>query len=214
MESTMKTLIKFIKSLRLSQALTVFLAGSLLVVSTACSQGNIAQIDDNQSANSYISYTDNQRSTSETEAKAKALVDAAKSRQKDNLGDYADSITDRAQDKIEEAKREIPQSLRARKNEAVQDIKQRTETLKDNISNTTDEAKRVFDGAVDTAQDAVDDATQAAKNTAKELKGNFQDLLSITLVSTTLFNTECFFPLKKTPNCLGFSKYIPFISKG
>ena len=193
----MKTLIQFIKSIRLRQILTVFLAGFLLVISTACSQGNIAQAggkadtdtakramsdtydkyDANQSFEGGMNgYNDDPRYDSETASKAKALVDTAKSRQKDNLGDYADSITDRAQEKVEEAKKDIPQSLRARKDEAVEDIKQRTSTLKENVSNAPDEAKKVFNEATNTAQNAVEDAAQSTKNRAKDLKENFQDL--------------------------------------
>ena len=193
----MKTLIQFIKSIRLRQILTVFLAASLLVISTACGQGNIAQAggkgyvdtakramsdtydeyDANQPFEGGMNgYNDDRRYNSETASKAKELVDTAKRRRKDNLGDYADSITDRAQDKLEEAKRDIPQALRARKNEAVEDIKQRTNTLKENVSNAPNEAKKAFNEATNTAQNALEDAAQATSNRAKDLKENFQDL--------------------------------------
>ena len=39
----MRKLIQVIKSIKLRQILTVFLVSSLLIVSTACSQGNVAK---------------------------------------------------------------------------------------------------------------------------------------------------------------------------
>ncbi|HHP7232782.1 MAG TPA: DUF6658 family protein [Xenococcaceae cyanobacterium] len=175
----MKKLFQIIKSLRLKQILAVFLAGSLLVISTACSKGNVAQAggraytetgkramsdtyddyDANQSFKGGINgYNDDPRYNAETAAKTKALVDQAKARQKDNLGDYADNITDRAGDKINQAKKDVPRTLQANTERAAKDIQKRTETLKENVGNAPGEAKKVFDEAVDTAQNAVDDA--------------------------------------------------------
>lgn len=101
----MQNLIQIIKSINIRQVLTVFLAGCLLVFSTACSQGNIAQAggqaytetakramsdtyddyDANQDFKGGMNgYNDDRRYNAETAAKAKALVDTARSRQKDN----------------------------------------------------------------------------------------------------------------------------------
>lgn len=193
----METLITAIRTIRIKQILTVFLASSLLVISTACSNGNLAQTggkvytdtakramsdtyddyDANQSFQGGMNgYNDDPRYDSKTQAKAKALVDAAKSRQKDNLSDYADSITDRAGDKIEQAKQDIPRNLEKNRQEAVTSLKERSDTLKENISNIPDEAQKVFDGATDTARDALKDASQATQKTAQEIKGNIKDL--------------------------------------
>ena len=150
----MRDLIQIIKSIKIKQILTVFLASCLLLVSTACSKGNIAQTGgqtytetakramsdtyddydtDQEFKGGMNGYNDDRRYDAETAAKAKTLVDTAKSRQKDDLGDYADSITDRAGNKIEEAKREIPSSIQSKKNETVQAVKEKSSKLQDNL---------------------------------------------------------------------------------
>ena len=191
----MNKVILIIKSIKIRQLLTVFLAVCLLTITTACSQNPLAQIDgvadvvEKQLSDTYDNYDakqgykggmngydDDRRYDTVTAAKAKALVDTAKSRQKDSLGEYAESVVDRAGNKIEAAKREIPGTLRANKQEAIESIKDKTETLKNNLSQVPEGIKDVFEGAVDTAQDAVQDAQQATNRTAKEIKGNIKDL--------------------------------------
>lgn len=191
----MQNLILVIKSVRLKQVLTVFLAGFLLIISTACSQNPLAQIDgvadvvERQLSDTYDNYDadrgykggmngydDDPRYNAETAAKAKALVDTARSRQKDSLGEYAESVVDRAGNKIEAAKQEIPSTLQANKQEAIESIENKTETLQDNLSQVPEGAKDIFEGTVDTAQDAVRDTKQATNRTAKEIKSNIKDL--------------------------------------
>jgi len=188
----MKKIINSIKSLNIKQAITVFLAGFLLIVSTACSQNTVAQAEtaaetamsdtyDDYDANQKFKggmngYNDDRRYDGETAAKAQELIDTAESRQKDNLGDYAESITDRAGAKIDEAKREIPRALQSNKEEAVDYVQNKSDKLQRNLSKVPGGAKDVFEGAVDTAQDALQDASKATKSTAKEIKGNFKDL--------------------------------------
>lgn len=198
----MKKLIQTIKSLKLKQILTVFLAGFLLVISTACSQGtvdpdNAAQTggreytntakragsdtyDDYDAGQSFKGgingYSDNLRSDGDTQAKVKALIDSAERRQEDNLGDYAKEIGDRATDKVDEATSKIPKAIEDRREAAAKDIEKRTKTLQKNLDNAPDEARKIYEGAVDTAQDAVEDATKATKKTTKQIKDNFEDL--------------------------------------
>ena len=182
----MKGLIQTIKSINIRQILTVFLAGCLLVISTACSQGNLAQIggkaytetakramsdtyddyDANQGFKGGMNgYNDDPRYNAETTAKTKALVDKAKSRQKDNLGDYAEDITDRAGDRLETTTKNASRTLQANQEKAA-----------DYIQDKSDNLKEAFDDATNTAQNAVEDATQATQKTAKEIKGNLEDL--------------------------------------
>ena len=193
----MRKLIQRIKSFKLKQLLTVFIAGSLLLISTACSDGNVAQAggkaytdnakramsdtyddyDANQSFKGGMNgYNDDRRYDGDTAAKVKALVDSAESRQEDNLGDYVKNIGDRATDKVDEYSDKIPEALEDRRQEAAKDIKKRTKTLQKNLDNAPDEARKIFEGAVDTAQDAVEDATKATKKTTKNIKDNFEDL--------------------------------------
>ena len=200
MELIMNKFIKFLKSFRLSQILTIFLAGSLLVISTACSQGNMAQsggkaytdtakkamsdtYDDYDANQPFVGgmngYNDDPRYNAETQSKAKELVDTAKSRQQNNLDNYFEDISDRAQNKIDEATdniSDIPQSLQAKKDEAVENIQQRANTLKENVKNAPEQAKQVFDEATNTAQNALEDAAQATKNRTQDIKENIRDL--------------------------------------
>ena len=193
----MQKLISIIKSIKFRQILTIFLAGCLLFVSTACGSDNVAQAggqaytdtakramsdtyddyDANQGFKGGMNgYNDDPRYNSETAAKTKALVDTSRSRQTNDLGDYVEDIGDRAQNRVKEVKREIPRTIKENTKDAVEDIQDRSENLKDNLSKVPGGAKRVFDEATDTAQGAIEDADRAAKETAKEIKGNFEDL--------------------------------------
>ncbi len=193
----MNKLIQIIKKIKLRQVLTVFLVGSLLVISTACSRGNMPQAggkadtdmgeramsdtyddyDANQSFQGGMNgYNDDRRYDEETAAKAQELVDRAKSRQSNTFGESVENITDSTQENIEAATREIPRKIKANTEEAVQDIQERSQTLKENISDASSEAKQKFNEATDTAQQAVEDAKQATGKTAKELQNKVEDL--------------------------------------
>ena len=184
----MKNLMRIIKSINIKQVVTVFLAGCLLMVSTACSQSTMAETGGRSDmAKSEMSgtqdfkggmngYNDDRRYDAGTAAKAKGLVDTAKSRQKDSLEDYAESITDRAGNKIEQAKRDIPRTLENNKEDAVDYVQNKSDKLQRNLSKIPGGAKDIIDEAGDTAQNAVEDLTKASSQTANEIKGNFEDL--------------------------------------
>lgn len=188
----MRNLIHFIKSIKIKQVLTVFLAGSLLVISTACSQGSVAQgankveaamsdtydkYDANQDYKGGMNgYNDDRRYDAGDTAKVKGLVDTANNRQRDSLGEYADDITDRAGNKIEQAKQDIPSELQANKEKAVDYVQDKSDKLTDNLGQVPNQTQKVVEEATDTALNALDDAAQATKSNAKEIKDNFQDL--------------------------------------
>lgn len=193
----MQSLIQTIKSINIRQILTVFLAGCLLVVSTACSRGNLAQAggqayteagkramsdtyddyDANQGFKGGMNgYNDDRRYDSTTAAKAKELVDAAKSRQKDNLGDYAEEVVDRAGDRVNKVSQDASRTLQANQEKAVDYVQDKSENLKNNLGKVPGGAKEVFDEATGSAQNAVEDATKATSQRANEVKNNFQDL--------------------------------------
>ncbi|MGF1589270.1 MAG: DUF6658 family protein [Pleurocapsa sp.] len=193
----MEKLIKIIKSIKLKQVLTVFLAGSLLIISTACSKGNVAQAggreytetskramsdtyddyDANQSFKGGMNgYNDDRRYDSGTAAKTKTLIDTAKRRQGDDLGDYAEQITDRAGNKIEQAQREIPRRVKGNLDNAAEYIDEKSDKLQDNLSKVPGESKKVFNQAVDNAQNAAEDLTKTTDKTTRNVKSNFEDL--------------------------------------
>ena len=191
----MSSLINAIKSINIKQILTIFLASCVLLVSTACSQSPVAEANgavdtakramsdtyDDYDANQDFKggmngYNDDRRYNAKTAAKAKALVDSAKSRQKDSVSEYAEDIVDRAGNKIDRAANDIPQAAKNNADKAVRYVKDKSENLQENLSEVPEGAKKVFDGAVDTAQDAIEDANRASTRTVKEIKGNVKDL--------------------------------------
>lgn len=172
----MKKLIQIIKSIKLKQILTVFLAGSLLVISTACSNdGNAAQsggkaytdtakrsmsdtydkYDANQPFEGGMnSYNDDPRYDAGTAGKTKGLLDKAKAEraknlEADSIGDYVENASDRVGKSVQSAKRDIPRAINDRKEDIAEDVQRRTDTLKKNIKNVPDEAQRIVGGVKD-----------------------------------------------------------------
>jgi uncharacterized protein YjbJ (UPF0337 family) len=178
----MRNIIQRIKSINIRQILTVFLAGCLLVISTACSRGNIAegqgktypetaerstkamsntydQYDANQSYKGGMNgYNDDRRYDAGTAAKTKQLIDTAKSRQTDDVGEYVGDITDRAGNQLKQAKRDIPRAIQGNTKEASEYIQDKSGNLKDNLSKVSGNAQEVFDDAKGNAKNAVKDA--------------------------------------------------------
>ncbi|MGF1541019.1 MAG: DUF6658 family protein [Pleurocapsa sp.] len=193
----MQNLIKFIKSVNIRRILTVFLAGCLLVVSTACSRGNIAQAGgkaytdtakramsdtyDDYDANQKFQggmngYNDDRRYNAETAAKTKALIDRAKSNQNRDLGDYVENLEDSVGDKIEQAQHDIPRTLQANQRKATDYIQDKSEDLTENFSKVREEATKIIDEATSPAQNAMQNANRASERVGNELKSNFEDL--------------------------------------
>ena len=196
----MKKLIKILKSINLRKTLTVFLAGSLVFISTACNQGNVAQAggkeytetakramsdtyDDYDSEQSFKGgmngYNDDRRYDSETAAKAKTLVDTAKRRKADDLGEFTDNVLERSvlnEDVNEKATKAFSRKLENNKDKALEYVDDKSDKLQRNLERVPEKSKEVFEGAVDTAQEAADDAAKATSKTTKNIKGNFEDL--------------------------------------
>jgi vacuolar-type H+-ATPase subunit H len=200
----MRKVIQFIKSIKIKQVLTVFMAGCLLLISTACSKDNVAQAergvqpttkssmsksgmsDTNDTYDKYDAnqeykggmngYNDDRRYDAGTAAKAKTLVDTAKRRQVDNLGDYVDNVSERAKSTVQDAKREVPLTLKDNQEDAVDYVQDKSNKLQRNLSKVPGGAKDVFDEATSPIQDTLNDATKVTKKAAQEIKGNFEDL--------------------------------------
>ena len=124
-------------------------------------------------------YNDDRRYDSGTAAKAKTLIDTAKRRQADDLGEFTDNVLERSvlnEDVNEKATKAFSGKLERNKDKASEYISDKSDKLKRNLEKVPGESKKVFDEAVDTAQNAAEDATRATKKTTKEIKGNIQDL--------------------------------------
>lgn len=193
----MSNLFRFIRAIKIKQVLSVFIAGSLLIISTACSNGNVAQAGgreytenakramsdtydkydaDQEFKGGINGYNDDRRYDNEVAAKTKALVDQAERRKADSLGEYVENVTDRASDRIETAQKEVPSKVKKNLAAAKKDIDKRTDKLQENLSKVPDGAKEVLEGAAETAEDAVEDATRATAKTTNKIKNNLKDL--------------------------------------
>ena len=196
----MKNLLKLFKNLKLKNILTMLIASSLVFISTACSQGTVAQVekkaadtvqkvasddydqyDANQSFKGGINgYNDDRRYDAGTAAKSKALVDTAKSRKAaDSFGEIVDNVKESSVldgDAIENTTKSFSRKLERNKDNVLDYVDDKSDNLKRNLKKVPDSAQDIFEDAVDTAQDAVEDATKAAKSNAKNIKGNFEDL--------------------------------------
>lgn len=203
----MKTLIKIIKSFRLRQVLTVFLAGCLLLISTACNQGTVARADGNAAQAGGREYTetakrsgsdtyddydaeqsfkggmngynDDRRYDSDTAAKAQTLIDTAKRRKADDLGEFTENVVERSVlngDVDEKATGAFSDKLERNKDKALNYVDNKSDKLGRNLEKVPGKTQEVFEGAVDTAQDAAQDAAEATKTNTERLKDNFEDL--------------------------------------
>ncbi len=195
----MKKLVRLIKSWKLSRILTVFLAASLLLIATACGQGNMAQsggkaytdtakramsdtydeYDANQSFKGGMNgYNDDPRYNAETKAKTKALVDRAKANTSKSydLDINPERVTDKIGKTVDNIKQDLPNAIQSRKEDAVREFQDRSSTLQKNLSNATDEATQIVDKATNNFQGAVNDAQKASQNTVKEIQSNLRDL--------------------------------------
>lgn len=182
----MKRLVQIIKSIKLKQVLSALLIGSLLVISTACNDGNVAQAggktytdtakragsdtyddyDANQEFKGGINgYEDDRRYDSGTAAKTKTLIrENEKIRQdNDNPGDYLGNVTERAIEKDKEATKKIPRALKENFEGAAEELDYRTDELQRNLERAPEEAKRLIDETKTPLVDAAKDATEAIK---------------------------------------------------
>lgn len=180
----MKRLVQIIKSIKLKQVLSAFLIGSLLVISTACNDGNVAQAggkaytdtakragsdtyddyDANQEFKGGINgYNDDRRYDGGTAAKTKELIDVNERIKKDNdnPGDYLGNVTERALEKNKEATKKIPNAIQDNLDDAAKGIDQRTNALQKNLDRAPDEAKRLIDETKTPLVDAAKDAAKA-----------------------------------------------------
>lgn len=168
----MKQLIDTLKSLRLSQAVVVVLAGVLVLFSTACSRADTIadRLPGNSGPNTpgqsqpykggMNNFNDDasKRLNTEAAAKAKALKDKVESRLNKNGVSSPDDLADNV--------RNANPGKQAQR--AGADVRQTAEEVKDNLQTFGDRGaknvKRNAGNALDNASNAAKDATSAAKN--------------------------------------------------
>lgn len=184
----MKNIVQFIKAINIKQVLTVFMAGCLLVISTACNQdsmaqtGNKAEVEKTTMSKNYDrgaasdtydkydanqnykggmnSYNDDRRLDTDagTARKTKALVDTAKRRLADN--EEADNVGDYVDNFTERAKTTVKKAQR----EVPRTLENNTDTAVNYVQDKSQNLKRNLSKVPGGAKDVFDEATEPAKD--------------------------------------------------
>ena len=163
----MNKIIAWLKSIRISQIVTVFFAGILLFVSTACGSGVSAKTAPLEGGMNNYSDVDARRDTTEVQAKAKALKDQAERNLTNRTGNPAKAgqrVLDAAPDSLQEVgtniKRGAEDASEAIKSKVSRDIDKTQQALEKTADNSKDAVKK--------AQRAADDASDAVKAKANK----------------------------------------------
>lgn len=189
----MNKIIAWLKSIRLAQVLTVFLAGVLLFVSTACSgdvsansgsgvKGEVPNSDVNslyQGGKDKSSYgdVDPRRDTSKTQIKAKGLVDNAKAKTEQSVNNPSELVESIKEGKpldkrVENLGKNVGESVR----ELTEGVSEGTQKgIKNVKENSTDAAENVTKAAKRSAQDVKESTQKAAEDTAKSASRAAED---------------------------------------
>lgn len=165
----MKKLVSTLRALRLSQIVTVFLVGVLVLFSTACSRTDTiadrlpgngpntpGQSQPYKGGMNNFNDDASNRLNTEAAAKAKALRDKVQSRVNSKGVNSPDDLADnvRSADPGKQAKR------------FGADLRQKTEDVKDNLQTTGD---RGIKNVKRNADNALDDATNAASKVSRDV---------------------------------------------
>ncbi len=197
----MNRLTAFIKKNRLRQFLTVFLAGILVFVSTACSGTDVMagktsdQIREEVPSeavtseykggqNQYSDVDPRNANMTQTEAKAKMLKDEAQRRidtkASSNVGENVRRVANEAPDKLKQAGGKLNEDARTAK-QNIDAFGKNTQKGIANVKENTREglkgAKEVFKEATEGAKDRVTDGADSAKYNLKQGKENVKDAL-------------------------------------
>ncbi|MGC9528489.1 MAG: DUF6658 family protein [Limnospira sp.] len=168
----MKRLYHYLKSLRLRHLVTVFMAGTLLVISTACSTPETKGFDSNE-VGAYPN--------SEQPARADASRAASKANQlSENARKNIDKVNS-PEDFAEEFQEGKPLGERVKNlsedvGESFQDLGQgiaketsnKVNNLKENTADAAKSAKRTAENASNTVKETAEDTAKSAKRTAED----------------------------------------------
>lgn len=188
----MNRVISWVKSIRLSQIITVFLSSILLFVSSACnSTGVLAKTADQVreevpkgaltspykgGMNDY-SDVDPRQDTSRAEAKAKELIDNAEGniqKSANNFDQYSRNY--QSGTPLGERVRRLGEDAKSSADEVTEGVAKGTqrgiENLKDNAQNTAEGTKRTAENVKENTKDAGRDLATGAKRAADKLTGN------------------------------------------
>ena len=194
----MNKFVSAIKSVRLGQVLTIFLAGALLLISTACAGNAQAKIPQDAMKGSNpvgqsqpyeggmnnFSDTAPGQAAKGTAAKTKALIDRAErdinTKRVDSVDQYVDNYRSGAP--LDERAKKLTDNVKG----AVKDTADDAKGLGDRVSNASDRVgdkskalgqriKNSADNVAENTKQASDNTVKSAKNAAEALKDNTKD---------------------------------------
>ena len=185
----MHRITSFMKKIRLGQILTVFLAGILVFVSTACNRADViagktsdqvrkevpseavtSQYKGGQ--NQYSDVDPRNPNMTKIEAKAKMLKDEAQRRidtkASSNVGENLWRVADEGPDKLNQIGQKVKEDVR----EAQANAEEFGENTKQNIANLKENTREAVKGAKEIASEAGEGAKERAAEVTESLKYN------------------------------------------
>lgn len=183
----MNKVIAYLKNIRWTQILTVFLAGVLVFVSSACSGTASAKTDAQlrkegvnsayQGGMNNYSDADPRRDTAPAGAKAKTLIDNAKknlNQSVDSSGELGENIRqgaplgkriERLGENVGKSTQEVTEGLTKGTQKGARNIRENTQNAAEDVSKT---ASRSAEDAKDQAQKAARDVSQKTSRAAED----------------------------------------------
>lgn len=187
----MNRLTAFIKKIRLGQLLTVFLAGILVFVSTACSGTDVMagktsdQIREEVPSgavtseykggmNDYSDVDPRNQDMTKTEAKAKMLKDQAQRRidtkASSNVGENVRRVADEGPDKLKQAGDKLKEDVR----EAKQNADDFGKNTQKGIANVKENTREGLKGGKEVVKEATEGAKDRVQEGSESLKYNIK----------------------------------------
>lgn len=185
----MNRLTAFVKKVRLGQILTVFLAGILVLVSTACTRTDVIagptsdQIREEVPSgavtskykggmNEYSDVDPRDKNITAAEAKAQFLKEQAQRRidtkSSNNVGQNVRRVGDEGGDKLNQIGNKVNENVRAAKRNA----EEFGENTKKGLANIKDNSREGVKGAKEVAKDATQGVRETADDAASSLQSN------------------------------------------
>lgn len=205
----MNKVITWLKKIRLNQIVTVFFAGILLFVSTACGDSNLLaktadqvkqEVPDKAVTNTYkggmndYEDIDPRRSTTQSKAKAKSLIENAQKNVNtkgiDSPGDYAENFksgtplgerTKRLGENIGDSAKNAADDVAEGTKRGIRNIKENTQdaasAVKVNAQDTASSVKGKVNRDIGRTQQALEDSASAVKGKVNRDIGRTQQAL-------------------------------------
>lgn len=168
----MKRLYHYLKSLRLRHLVTVFLAGTLLVISTACSTPETKGFRGNEVG----AYPNSEKPAREDASRAKAKAERLSENARKNIdkvnspGDFADEYQQGTPlgERVKNLSKDIGESFQDLGQGVAEETPNKVNNLKENTADAARSAKRAAEDASDTVQGKAEGATKSVRRAAED----------------------------------------------